>query len=191
MKACAMGRVNGPVDRSRNSDVYINERPRGIKNCPCCTPPSGTSSRKLSSTYSPRRSHCEIRTCVLSISSTRDWNTGSARFGCSPASGMANCSSNSQTSLSASSLTNTHWTHLPRNQAPTWRFRPAADSRPQRSTRVFTLAVWGTGLVFIRSTSATPFGLRAPNPQDLVQFIQLDQRKRLASDFASASHAEG
>ncbi|BBZ38862.1 hypothetical protein MCNS_19250 [Mycobacterium conspicuum] len=28
-------------------------------------------------------------------------------------------------------------------------------------------------------------------PQRLVQFVQLDQHERLASDFASASHAEG
>ena len=28
-------------------------------------------------------------------------------------------------------------------------------------------------------------------PQRLVQFVQLDQHKRLVSDFASASHAEG
>jgi hypothetical protein len=47
------------------------------------------------------------------------------------------------------------------------------------------------GVVFIRSASATPFRLRALNPQDWVQFVQLDQHKRLSADFPSASHAEG
>jgi hypothetical protein len=186
-----MGRVNGPVDRSRNSDVYINERPRGIKNCPCCTPPSGTSSRKLSSTYSPRRSHCEIRTCVLSISSTRDWNTGSARFGCSPASGMSNCSSNSQTSLSASSLTNT--------TLDTSATEPSTDV--EISTRCRQQATTQhTGVQFGSVGDRPRFHpldichavwIACSEPPRLVQFIQLDQRKRLASDFASASHAEG
>jgi hypothetical protein len=46
-------------------------------------------------------------------------------------------------------------------------------------------------LDFIRSASAAPLVSHVLNPQRLVQFVQLDQRKRLASDVASASHAEG
>jgi hypothetical protein len=46
-------------------------------------------------------------------------------------------------------------------------------------------------LDFIRSISAAPLVSHVLNPPGLVQFVQLDQHKRLASDFASASHAEG
>ena len=53
------------------------------------------------------------------------------------------------------------------------------------------LAVWGLGVGFYPLRIRHAVRIARSEPSELVQFVQFDQHKSLAPDFASAGKAEG